>query len=331
MKTKQYVAALVCMLGLTNCNDGFLDKAPTYQTTDVSFWTNASDAEEYTVGLYHYLMPPVDDVVLTDSYTDNAVSVHLHDPQGDISAGTLTSTNGFVANAWWYCYESIRRCNVFFENIDRCTMDDELKQRLIGETQFLRAYAYADLVRRFGGVPLVITVLGLNDPIPARSSAEEVYSFIIDELEQAKDKLPLSYDEANIGRATRGAALSVEAIIHLFFGNYEEAEKAAKAVMDLGVYKLYQGGYREMFLPENKNNSEVIFDHQYMRELYTYTIDQAYLPAMCGGWTVMSPTEDLINAYECIDGKTIDESPLYDPMNEFENRDPRLAQSILWN
>lgn len=331
MKTTKYVAILVCMLGLTNCNDGFLDKIPMDEMTDASFWANESDAVQYTTGLYHYLMPPVDDVVLTDSYTDNAVPVHLHDPQGDISGGTLTSTNGFVANAWWYCYESIRRCNIFFQNIENCPMDAELKERLIGETQFLRAYAYADLVRRWGGVPLLTTPLELNEPIPARSSAEEIYDFIIDELEQAKDKLPLSYDEANIGRATRGAALSLEAIIHLFFGNYAEAEKAAKAVMDLGVYSLYQGGYRQLFLPENKNNKEVIFDHQYMRELYTYTIDQAYLPAMCGGWTVMSPTQDLVDAYECTDGLTIEESPLFDPMNEFENRDPRLEQSILWN
>lgn len=330
MKTTKYIIALFT-LGCISCNDGFLDKYPMDQSTDESYWATSADAIKYTNGIYHYLLAPVDDVVLTDSYTDNAVPVHLHDPQGDISGGTTTSTNRFVANAWTQCYQLIRRCDVFFQNIDKVKMDKDLKNRLIGEVEFLRAFSYTNLVFRFGGVPILKAPLELNEPIPARSSAEDTYDFIIKELDKAKERLPKSYDEANIGRATKGAALALKAIVHLYFGNYPEAEKAAKAVMDLKVYDLYQGGYRELFLPENKNNKEVIFDKQYMKERYTYTIDQAYLPAMCGGWTVMSPTQDLVDAYQCIDGKSIKESPLFNPNNEFENRDPRLAASILWN
>lgn len=330
MKIKSYILLLVCLIGF-GCNDSFLDKIPDDQLSDASFWSNATDVEKYTNGIYRCLIAPVDDVVLTDSYTDNAVPVHIHDPQGAISSGTATSTNKFMANAWKQCYQGIRRCDVFFQNIEKVPMSAELKKRMTGEVEFLRAFFYATLLQRFGGVSILKAPLELNEAIPPRETAENTYQFIIDELDKAAGKLPLRYTESDeIGRATQGAALSLKAILHLYFANYEAAEKDAKAVMDLNVYGLYDD-YEGLFLPQNKNNVEVIFDKQYMKEKYTNTLDQAYMPAMCGGWTVMSPTQDLINAYQCTDGKSIKESPLYDPQNEFKNRDPRMEASIMWN
>ena len=330
MKIKNYILLFVFMMGL-GCNDGFLDKIPDDQLSDASFWSNSTDVEKYTNGIYRCLIAPVDDVILTDSYTDNAIPVHIHDPQGAISSGSATTTNKFMANAWKQCYQGIRRCDVFFQNIDKVPMDAELKDRMIGEVEFLRAFFYATLLQRFGGVSILQAPLELNEAIPPRETAENTYAFIIDELNKAVEKLPVRYTVSDeVGRATKGAALSLKAILHLYFANYEEAEKDAKAVMDLNAYEL-NDDYEKLFLPEYKNNSEVIFDKQYMKEKYTNTIDQAYMPAMCGGWTVMSPTQDLVDAYHCIDGKSIHESPLFNPQDEFENRDPRLKASIMWN
>lgn len=330
MKIKNIIITLIGLIGLS-CNDGFLDKYPNDMLSDATYWTNASDAVKYTTGIYRYLIAPVDDVMLTDSYTDNAVPVHIHDPQGAISSGSATSTNRFMRIAWEEAYKGIRRCEVFFENIDRVEMDTELKQRLIGEVEFLRAFFYATLVQRFGGVSILDGPLGLNEPIPARSSTEDTYKFIIDELNKAANKLPAKYSNTDeIGRATKGAAISLKALLHLHYENYPEAEKEAKAVIDMGIYNIFDD-YVELFRPENKNNAEVIFDKQFMKEQYTITIDQAYMPVMNGGWTVMSPTQDLVDAYSCTDGKSIHESPLYDKANPYENRDPRLFYSIMWN
>ncbi len=330
MKIKNILTFLILFAGF-GCNDGFLDKSPNDMLSDVTFWTNEADAVKYTTGIYRYLIAPVDDVMLTDSYTDNAVPVHIHDPQGAISSGSATSTNRFMRIAWEQAYQGIRRCNVFFENIGRVEMDEALKTRLTGEVEFLRAFFYATLVQRFGGVSILEAPLGLNDPIPPRSTTEETYRFIIGELDKAVDKLPVNYSNPEeIGRATQGAALSLKAILHLHYEDYEESAHAAKAVMDLGVYSLYPD-YVQLFRPENKNNAEVIFDKQHIKEQYTITIDQAYMPVMNGGWTVMSPTQDLVDAYQCTDGKSIHESSLYDPQNPYENRDPRLFQSIMWN
>jgi len=120
----------------------------------------------------------------------------------------------------------------------------------------------------------------------------------------------------------------------IYFHKYETAAKAAKEVMDLGVYGLFEN-YENLFLPEYENNKEVIFDRQYVQNAYNSTIgsliDQYFGPLMMGGWEALSPTQDLIDAYPCVDGKSIKESKLYDPAKPFENRDPRLAYSILWD
>ena len=161
MKIKNYILLFVFMMGL-GCNDGFLDKIPDDQLSDASFWSNSTDVEKYTNGIYRCLIAPVDDVILTDSYTDNAIPVHIHDPQGAISSGSATSTNKFMANAWKQCYQGIRRCDVFFQNIDKVPMDAELKDRMIGEVEFLRAFFYATLLQRFGGVSILQAPLELN-------------------------------------------------------------------------------------------------------------------------------------------------------------------------
>lgn len=330
MKIKSCILLIIFSIGF-GCNDSFLDKIPDDQLSDASFWSNVSDVEKYTNGIYRCLIAPVDDVILTDSYTDNAVPVHIHDPQGAISSGTATSTNKFMANAWKQCYQGIRRCDVFFQNIEKVPMSAELKNRMTGEVEFLRAFFYATLLQRFGGVSILKAPLELNEAIPPRETAEDTYKFVIQELNKAEEKLPVRYTESDeIGRATKGAALSLKALLHLYFANYEAAEKDAKAVMDLNVYGIHDD-YEGLFLPQSKNNVEVIFDKQYMKEKYTNTIDQAYMPAMCGGWTVMSPTQNLVDAYQCIDGKSIKESPLYNAKDEFKDRDPRLKASVMWN
>ena len=330
MKLKNILILLNTFI-LFSCNDGFLDKSPNDMLSDVTFWTTESDAVKYTTGVYRYLIAPVDDVMLTDSYTDNAVPVHIHDPQGDISSGSATSTNRFMRIAWEQAYQGIRRCDIFFQNIDKVTMDASLKTRLTGEVEFLRAFFYATLVQRFGGISILEHPLELNEELPPRSTTEETYAFILRELDKAIEKLPIQYtNPEDIGRVTKGAAYSLKAILALHYKDYEIALQSSKQVMEMGIYDLFDN-YLELFRPENKNNCEVIFDKQFMKEQYTNTIDQAYMPVMNGGWTVMSPTQDLVDAYQCIDGKDIKESPLYDPADPYKNRDPRLFNSIMWN
>lgn len=324
---------IIVLAGIfTGCNDSFLDEAPRDELSDVSFWMSKDDVEKYTTSLYRYTLEPGNFVIMLDCYTDNAVPVHVYNAQGEISAGTATSSNSHFQQVWETTFQGIRRCNICLQNIDQVKMDEAQKNIYKGEVYFLRGYFYATLLRLYGGVPLLEKPLELNEEIPTRNTEEEVYNFIIADLDMAASLLP-EYQE-QVGRATKGAALAEKAIISNFMNKYEEAASYAKEVIDLNVYSLYPN-YGDLFSPDHENNQEVIFDHQYMENAKDYNlgswIDQYIAPQIMGGWEAISPTKDLIDLYDCKDGKSIHESPLYDENNPFTNRDPRLDYTILYD
>ena len=122
-------------------------------------------------------------------------------------------------------------------------MDDGLKGRMKAEARFFRAFAYLQLTQYFGKVAIVTEELPYDAPNVSRNSLEEVRSFILDELAQVAEILPKSYKGSFLyesGRVTKYAALALRARAALYFGNYAEAEKSAKAVMDSGKYSLFK-------------------------------------------------------------------------------------------
>lgn len=333
MNIKYILLASVLFIGMqTGCNNDFLDEIPRDELSDASFWKSQDDVEKYTTSLYRYTLEPGNFVIMLDGYTDNAVPVHVYNAQGEISAGTATSSNSHFKQVWRNTYQGIRRCNVCLQNIDQVEMSQTDKNVYKGEVYFLRGYFYATLLRLYGGVPLLEKPLELNETIPARNTDEEVYNFVIADLDRAASLLPVN--QAKVGRATKGAALAEKAVISNFMNKYEDAAKYAKDVMDLNIYSLYPN-YEELFSPHNENNQEVIFDRQYLENAKDYElgswIDQYFAPQMMGGWEAISPAKDLIDLYECTDGKSISESELYDENNPFANRDPRLDYTILYD
>lgn len=265
----------------TSCNNSFLDEVPNHQLSDVSFWKTEDDVYKYTIGLYRYTLAPENHAIMTDCYTDNAVPVHVTAAQGELSSGTATSTNSYFQQVWKQAFQGIRRCNIGLENIDKVNMDKKKQNVFRGEIYFLRGFFYATLLKLYGGVPLLKTTLSFSDPIPSRSSEEDVYNFIISDLDSAATLLPITQEE--VGRATKGAAIAEKAIISNFMNKYKEAAKYAKELITLGIYDLHPN-YAELFLPTYENNVEVIFDRQYMENAKDKSlgsdIDQFFAPQM---------------------------------------------------
>lgn len=333
--TLKYICSLAIAATLTGCNDGFLDRLPSDQLSDGSFWKVEDDAVKYTTGCYSFLIDPAAHLMMTDCFTDNGIPVSLTDAQGVLSAGTATSTCYEFANIWSTAYAGIRRCDVFLKNIEQVQMNVNRKDILVGEIEFLRAFHYATLLKHFGGVPVLTSPLNLYESIPQRNSAQDVYQFIQDECDKAAEKLPLTRTETNeIGRATKGAALALKAQTSFLMCDYEATVAACKEVTNLGVYALFDD-YSGLFSPDFENNCEVIFDKQYMEQAVQggtgSMIDQYWGPQCIGGWEGLSPAQDLVDEYECTDGLPISVSPLYNPESPYENRDPRLWVSILWH
>jgi hypothetical protein len=238
----------------------------------------------------------------------------------------------------------------------------------MGEVHFLNAYFYHNLVRLYGGVPLVTRTFNLEDDffVP-RSSVDDCVQYIVDEADLAASMLPEDYltSPDDIGRATKGAAMALKARILLYAasdlfndpswagayanpelissqtGNrtakWQAAKDAAKAVMDLGIYGLHDTGnptqdYIELFLL--KDTEEDIFSRYFVR---SRGWEDGALPGLANGpngyhnWGGNTPIQELVDDYQLDDGTTFDWSNPAHAAAPYENRDPRFYASILYD
>ncbi len=158
---------------------------------------------------------------------------------------------------------------------------------------------------------------------------------MLHDLDTAASLLPVQYyDASDIGRATKGAALGMQCRILLNKKNYPDAANAAKAVMDLGVYSLFPD-YEGIFYPENDDNQEVIFNKEYGSDqsMQVHNLDYYENSSFFTGFGSPEdvPTQNLVDQYLMTDGLPWDQSPLYDPAHPYDNRDPRLHASIIYD
>ena len=224
---------------------------------------------------------------------------------GDISDITyindfaVNSDNGQIESIWKHYYEGIVRANNVIFYVPNIDMNEELKQRIVGEAKFLRAYFYFHLTNIFGEVPLktkpINNVADLSVPV---SLVEDIYSQIEQDLLDASAVLPATYDAANIGRATKGAALGLLTKIYLFQEKWELALENANAVEQLG-YSLMPV-YSQNFQNSYKNNSESIFEIQHLSNQSPFLgsyLNQYFSPKP-KGYSFDAPTQNFVDEFE---------------------------------
>ena len=118
-------------------------------------------------------------------------------------------------------------------------MNEKAKAQLTAEVQFLEAFAYHNLWKYMGGVPILDHPLQLNEPLPARSSAEETYEYVVKLLDKAAPNLPEIRTAADHGKASAGACYALKARMAFYNHKYDVAEAAAEQVMQTGKFGLY--------------------------------------------------------------------------------------------
>jgi hypothetical protein len=223
-----------------------------------------------------------------------------HSTFDEIAQYTLIANNDRIEGYWIELYKAIGIFNSTIGGIQGSSVDDSDKQKLIAELKFLRAFNYWELVRNFGGVPLVLKIYSPDTHLP-RSTPGEVYDQLITDLKQCASVLPRrsGYSAADKYRVTKGAALSLLAKIYLYTEDWANAETAANQVMQLGDYSL-ETDFSTLWDYNYKNGQESIFELQYASS------QNPSLPAMPlyvinahadGGWGYYSATSDLENAY----------------------------------
>ncbi|EHQ27673.1 RagB/SusD family nutrient uptake outer membrane protein [Mucilaginibacter paludis] len=331
MKKIQYIILILAVItvSFTACKKNELDKQPLDASSAANFWKTETNAVQAVNNIYRYLGDFTDRIFLSCATDDSYSWSNWPDDIQYAGNGTGTASNGVFSHYWSNFYTMIGAANNVLDNINKVTgMTDDKRKRLIGESRFLRAYAYQQLIGMYGDVPLITHVQAISEFDVARTSKATVSKFIVAELDTIATYLPLTYATADQGRITRGAAMALKARTLLYNAQYTEAATAAKAVMDLSQYSI-DGDYLSLFNGSNKTSPEIILAGQYLANTYTNATATWVGGPTLGGWSQVVPLQKLVDDYECTDGNTIDQSALYNPAKPFDNRDPRLKLTVV--
>ena len=363
-KYKNLLLALFVALA-SGCSD-MLDIKPTSFISDEAIWEDKVLIDKFVANTYGSMLCGFNRCTAgfgqnwsmswagnMDSATDDFASVSDSPIYTQLNKDAITAQScPFVSEIWIQEYLVIRKCNTIIERV--AGVDDKVltakeKLRIDAEARFLRAFCYFDLGRTFGKAPLILKAQNLEeDLLVAPSSFAEIVEFVKDECDLYADNLPLTYPEEEAGHATKGAFLALKSRALLYLASplnseddarkWDDAAVAAQAVMDLHVYELYKMGetpYRSMEFDKTAANKEVIFERRFSFPEAPHNIHMMWsLDAEdAGSWNGLYPTQNLVDAYETIDGKLIDDptNTMYDAQDPYSNRDARFYQSIIYN
>jgi hypothetical protein len=168
-----------------------------------------------------------------------AGGAQLEAPRAELlKQATPAPTNAVMTSVWQGCYQMINKANLVLSKAPGVTDNTSLRDRLVGEAKFLRAWAYFELLSQWGDVPVYTEPISSPTGFKGKSPAAEIYTLVITDLTDAIAKLPLSYGSSDLGRATKGAANTLLGKVQMQKGDYTAAKTALLAVVNSGQYSL---------------------------------------------------------------------------------------------
>lgn len=373
LKINKYITiALVAVLS-TSCSDNFLEEKKNYGSVDDSFYQSQEKATWYVNNVYfdYYSAFRSPNQSLVGSFTD--VYSKMTEEVGGIQPlinPTLTFVNAADGSGYYggkledkinnVPYNRIRDCNSFIANIDvkGVNLDKTFRDQAKGQLYYLRAVQYFDLMKVYGGVPIVTEVQtpsSVNTEIKVpRATVTQVVEQIVKDLDMAASLLPANWP-AEYGRVTKGAALAVKSRVLLTYASplfnknwdgsndrWDAALKAgleAEAALSAAGYGLYGNSakdWQNMFsLGANAFCSEAI-----TTQLLTVTNsnvamnnswEKAIRPISQGGTGALEAPKEMIDLFPMSDGKRPTAGNGYDDFLFFLNRDPRFYRTFAFS
>lgn len=301
------------LLLFSGCYD--LDRYPTDKLSSGTFFKTQAHADQAMMGVYNAMQ--YDNVFGLQFSMDCMGGISCgYDPASYqvFQKGTYDVKEGKVLDKWKYLYEGIARANIVIQNVDNCDMSDELKTQYKGEAKFLRGLFYFTLLDFFGGVPIydesIVVAENFNNMNLLRSSAEEVRTFVLKDLEAAISTLPAKWDDSNKGRATSGAATALKGKVLLYNKQYADAAACFESVVSSGNYALYND-YENLFKPGGDDSNEMIFAIQNMGGVGTdigmpMTFYMGTRASFGSCWNNVMVATDFVDSYEWKDGRPFD-------------------------
>lgn len=314
---KKIIILYALLLGIAfGCNEDVLEKTNPNGVTVDDYYKNGAELSSAVTAVYSMLKS--NNLVAREWFFHHdlrsddvaAGGGQLETPRNQLLLGTHDTGNSVLGTVWLAYYRLIHRANAVADNSEKVSdISDEDKKRLLAEARFLRAFAYYELVSMWGDVPLYKNYVTSVDGSLPRTSADEVYAYVIAELQAIQADLPLNYDAANQGRVTKGAAQMLLARVHLQKGDYANAKVELLKVYNSGQYALVDN-YNDNFLEETEFNKESIFEVNFFPSGGVYNWDGDGNGATAGtetvrtqeysaiGWRNVIPSNSLIAEFE---------------------------------
>lgn len=352
MKKKILLSIItVFVIVFSSCQKDVLDKQPLDIISDALVWNDPDLINAYLTQAYANTYVFTQECSDNESYGRSDLFFGMFDvldlsdevkhawgPGATGKDGTI-KINGGTLEWWETSYKVIRSLNEFIQKVPNAPVDDNFKKQRVAEARWIRAFNYFSMVKRYGGVPIIIEPQSVNDPketlFPVRNTEKEVYDFVISEMDAIVNDLA-KVGSAEPGRATKGAALALKSRAALYAGSiaqygtiqlngilgiskgemqayYQKSYDASKAIIESGSYALYNNdpdkvvNFKNIFL--TKDHSEVIFAKK-----HTYTDKEqggngwgwdffdCPSPQGWGGGNCVAPYLEMIEEFEYADG-----------------------------
>lgn len=316
-----------------------LDLYPLTQISEGTFYNNQLELQQAVDAVYRELGILADARSVADLYgelySDNThIAFQLGgDPVDDpISRHEIRTSNSRILTAWDNSYSSIYICNNVIHQLEitEVPIEESLKSRWMAEATLVRSFAYFNLVRAFGAIPLITEKITPTQAYEyLRESPDQVYQQLISDLTFAKNNLPESYSGEDVGRVTSYGAAALLAKVYLTLGDASAAQSELEYIINSGQFSLDANNdgtvntddYLHIFAPETKNSKASVLEAQYLSGPNAFNANHQFayapyhhafnlpgvdIPFRGGG--VNTPTDELAS--------------------EFEEGDPRMETSI---
>jgi len=278
MKLDRIIAATAAVLLAVSCN-GLLEKSPLGALAVQNYYTTEEEVNTAILGVYHVFMTENFGLYhylhIGDNLSDDSALGNDRSP-GLSWAGNAKSlvqynilyTNSYACNNTWnQDWQVVTKSNYIIENAE--ANDIPNKEKYIAEAKFMRSYVYFDMAAQLGGLPLVDHILTSEEYYTPRASMEDTWAFVEKGFAEAAEGLPDSWDSANTGRATKGAALAMLARTYIYHASFNKSQEiwqkaydTIKRIVDAGYFQLMPN-YADIFKYENRNNKEICFSIQF--------------------------------------------------------------------
>lgn len=307
----KFAFAILLAISFSNCSD-FLDQTVKGKENLDTYFQSEEECLKQVTGCYQGIF--WDDwwqvsafYVASDMCSDDMWMGNTSQSQGEwirIAHYGNPKQDGKIKDYWQYRYKGILRCNIVIDRLpDAPITNESLRKRMMAEAKFIRGFQHFELVKNFGGVPIMLGLKMPQELVGAtRNSVEEVYAQIEQDFKDAIADLPLrsEYSSANMGRATKGAAMAYLGKAYLYQGKYAEAEDMFSKVVGSGEYGL-QPKFKDVWTIASNNSRESLFEVQYNSDI-AYNLG-GRLSVVTGsrddsGWSWGGPTSNLEKAFK---------------------------------